>query len=113
MENKKTKKPRNLKKEEVKEVIRGFTKILENIQINSKPLVVHSTLQSITTNPQISLEEIQSTFGVKDETKLDFIRQLYIRSATKLLDQLFPDDNILNLPTISFEENGQAILLRY
>jgi len=104
---------RNLKNVEKKEVILAFVSILKNLSLNDKPLVVNATSRTITTNPNITIEEIQQTLGVQEKTKLDFIRQLYIRSGLKLLKELFPDDNILNMPVISFEENGQTISLNY
>lgn len=106
-------KPRNLRKNEVKVIIKGFTKILENIYINDKPIIVSATVNSITMNPEVPMEEIQQVFQIREKTKLDFIRQLYIRSGTKLIKELFPNDNILNIPMVSFEENGQAIMMRY
>jgi len=107
------KKPRNLKRNEKNEVIRAFIEILKNITVNNKPLVINATSKIIATNPDVTIEEIQSTFGVTDKSKVDFIRQLYIRSGNKLLKQLFPDENILNMPVISFEENGNAVNLHY
>jgi len=111
MENKT--KYRNLKPSEKKEVIVAFMKILKNVKINNKQFVINATPKSITTNPQISIEEIRKTFNVHDKTKLDFVRQLYIRSGTQILGSLFPEENILNLPVISFEENGHSITLNY
>jgi hypothetical protein len=111
--NTKQDKPRNLKKEEIKEVIKGFLDILKNININNKPLITRATTKSITMNPELSIEEIQSTFKVKDKTKLDFIRQLYIRSGNKLLKQLFPTENILNMPMVSFSETGPTISIHF
>ena len=104
---------RNLRREETKQVILAFIGIIKNVQINSKPLVVNATSRAIATNPQISIEEIQQTLGVEDKTKLDFIRQLYIRSGDKIIKELFPDENILNIPVLSFEENGASISLSY
>jgi len=104
---------RNLKKEEQKQVISAFMDILKNIQVNNKPLVINATTRAITTNPKITIEEIQRTFNIRDKSKLDFIRQLYIRSGSKILGSLFPNENILNLPVISFEENGHSISLNY
>jgi hypothetical protein len=105
--------PRNLKRNEKKEVILSFIEILKNIKINNKPMVINATTRSIATNPQISIDEIQTTLGIKEESKLDFIRQLYIRSGQKILSNLFPDENILNMPVLSFEENGHNIKLNY
>jgi hypothetical protein len=107
------KKPRNLKKDEKNQVIKAFVEILKNITVNGKPLVINATTKVIATNPDVPIEEIRSTFGVNDKSKVDFIRQLYIRSGNKLLKQLFPEENILNMPVISFEENGNAINLHY
>jgi len=106
-------KPRNLRKEEKKMVIQAFLDIIKNIQINNKPFITNVTTKMISLNPQITVEEIQRTIGVNDKTKLDFIRQLYIRSGSKILKELFPNDNILNIPVLSFEENGQAIKLNF
>jgi len=110
---KEDKQPRNLKREEKKKVIIAFIDILKNIKINNKPMVINATSRAIATNPQIKMEEIQETLGVKESTKLDFIRQLYIRSGQKILDNLFPEENILNMPVLSFEENGHNIKLNY
>jgi hypothetical protein len=104
---------RNLKPNEKKQVILAFIEIIKNISINGKPFVVNATSKAIATNPQIPMEEIQKTLGVRDKTKLDFIRQLYIRSGNQIINQLFPDENILNLPVLSFESNGAAISLTY
>jgi len=105
--------PRNLRKEEVRLVISGFTSILDNIVINSKKLITSSNNRGVVTNPEITVEEIQDVFQINESSKLDFIRQLYIRSGDKLLKKLFPDENILNLPIISFEENGLHISMKY
>ncbi len=113
MEDKEERKFRNLKKDEAKKVILGFIDIIKNVSINNKPLVLNATSRAISTNPQITIEEIRKTLGVTDKTKLDFVRQLYIRSGDKIIKQLFPDENILNLPVLSFEENGSAITLNY
>jgi hypothetical protein len=67
----------------------------------------------ISLNPDISIEEIQKTLKVQDKTRMDFIRQLYIRSGDKILKELFPEDNILNIPVMSFEENGHAVKLNF
>jgi hypothetical protein len=104
---------RNLKKDEQKKVISAFTDILKNIKINHKPLVVNATTKSIAMNPQISMEEMQKTLKINEKTKLDFIRQLYVRSGSKIISQLFPEEHILNLPVISFEENGNLINLNF
>lgn len=106
-------KARNLTRAEAKKVILSFIDILKNISINSKPLVINATSRAIATNPQITIEEIQKTLRLNDKSKLDFIRQLYIRSGLKIIKQLFPDDNILNIPVLSFEENGESISLNY
>ena len=107
------KKMRNLKREEKLEVIKSFLEILKNIQINSKPLVRGATQKTIMLNPDISIEEIQKTLNVKDQTKSDFIRQLYVRSGDRILKQLYPDQNILNIPVMSFEQHGESIQLNY
>lgn len=104
---------RNLKREETKQVILAFIEIIKNIKINGKPLVINATSRSIATNPQVTIQEIQRTLGLKDKTKLDFIRQLYIRSGNKILLQLFPEENILNIPVLSFEANGESVSLSY
>jgi hypothetical protein len=112
-EEKPEKKFRNLKKDEKQETIKAFIAILKNIEINNKPFIVNSTTKSITTNPQITIEEIQKTLGIYEDTKMDFVRQLYIRSGTTILRQLFPEEDILNMPVLSFEENGHNIKLSY
>ena len=105
--------PRNLRTPEKKEVVLAFLEILKNININSKPLIINSTSRGITTNPNITIDEIQKTLTIKDASKLDFIRQLYIRSGNGIIKQLFPDDNILNIPVVSFTVNGESISLNY
>jgi uncharacterized membrane protein len=104
---------RNLKKDEQKQVIKAFIDLLKNLKINNKAFVINATTKAISTNPQISIDEIQKTYSLRDKTKLDFIRQLYIRSGNKIVKKLFPDEDILNLPVISFEENGNLITLNY
>lgn len=111
MEDKK--RERNLRREETKEVVLAFIEIIKNITINGKPFVINATTRAIATNPQVKLEEIQRTLNVRDKSKLDFIRQLYIRSGLKIIKQLFPEENILNLPVISFEANGEVVSLNY
>jgi hypothetical protein len=106
-------KPRNLKKNEAKQVIKGFIDIVKTIKINNKPFAVNVTTKAIITNPEISIEEIQDTLKIEEDTKLDFLRQLYIHTCPKIIKNLFPDENILNMPTISFEENGNSIQLHY
>ncbi len=105
-------KVRNLRKDEVKKVIRGFLDLIEPIEINNKKLVLHTSLNSITTNPELGIEEIRQVLKVKDKSKLDLFRQLYIRSGNNLLRELFEDD-ILNMPTVSFEEHGHVITLTH
>jgi len=104
---------RNLKRDEKKLVILAFIDILKNINLNSKPLIAAATSRAITMNPKVTVEEIQKTLGVTDSSKLDFIRQLYIRSGNSILKQLFPDENILNIPTVSFSQQGESISLNY
>jgi hypothetical protein len=104
---------RNLKKDETKKVILAFLKNIEPITVNGKKLVLHTSPKSITTNPELSIGEIQQTLGVIDKTKLDFFRQLYVRSANKVIKELFPEDDILNLPIVSFEEHQHIIKLTY
>ncbi len=106
-------KPRNLKSTEKKQVILGFLEILKNIKVNNKLLVVNATTTRINTNPEISIEEIRDAFKVQETTKVDFIRQLYIRSGLKILKELFPDEEILNLPILSFTEEGNSISLNF
>jgi hypothetical protein len=107
------KKFRNLKKEEIKLVINAFIDFLKDLEINNKKFIINSTPNMLTTNPKISIEEIQNTLKISESSKLDFVRQLYIRSGDKILRKLFPEENILNLPAVSFEENGLSIALRY
>jgi len=107
------KKVRNLRKNENKKVIIAFLDYLKRIKINEKPLVLQTTANIINTNPDLSIEEIQQTLAIKDKTKLDFFRQLYIRGGHRVLKELFPDEEILNLPTVSFEETGNVIKMVY
>lgn len=106
-------KARNLKSDEKKKVILGFVEILKNIQVNNKPLVVQATSRNINTNPDISIEEIKDVFKVPENSKVDFIRQLYIRSGLKILKEVFPDEEIINIPTLSFTEEGNSISLNF
>ncbi len=112
-EKKDLKKVRNLKKEEVRKVIMAFLDSIKNIEINNKKLVVAVGPNSIASNPEMTIEEIRQTLKVQDKTKLDFFRQLYIRSGNQVLKKLFPDEEILNLPTVSFEEHGHNITMAY
>ena len=106
-------KERNLKREEAKKVILAFIEIIKNIKINGKSLAINATSRAIALNPKVDIEEIRRTLGLQDRTKLDFIRQLYIRSGNKIIKQLFPGENILNIPVLSFEANGESIVLNY
>ena len=106
-------KVRNLKKEENKKAIETFLALVEPIEINNKKLVLHTSMNSITTNPDLKIEEIRQVLKVDDKTKLDFFRQLYIRSGNTILKMAFPDDNILNMPTVSFEERQHVITFTY
>ncbi len=105
--------PRNLRREEIKQVILAFAEIIRNIKINEKPFALNVTSKMIAMNPNITMDELQKTLSIKEKNKLDFIRQLYIRSGNNTLKKLFPDDNILNLPVISFSLNGESISLNY
>jgi hypothetical protein len=67
----------------------------------------------IGTNPDLTIDEINATLGTNDASKVDFLRQLYIRGGSKIIKKMFPDEVIVNIPTISFEENGNAINLSY
>jgi len=104
---------RNLKRDEVKQFIIEFVSTVREIRINGKPFANKATSKVIGTNPDLSIEEIQHALGVPDETKVDFLRQLYIRGGSSIIKKIFPDENIVNIPTISFEENGNAINLSY
>lgn len=106
-------KPRNLKTAEKKEVILGFIEILQNVKVNNKPLITNATTSRINTNPDISIEEIRDAYKIQENTKVDFIRQLYIRSGLRILKELFPDEEIVNLPTLSFTEEGNSISLNF
>ncbi len=104
---------RNLKKDEVKEFMKEFAVVVKGIVINGKPFATSANLKTIGTNPDLSIEEIQKVLEVHDKSKVDFLRQLYIRGGHSITNRLFPDEVIVNLPTISFEENGNAINLNY
>ncbi len=104
---------RNLKKAEVLEFIREFIVVVKGITINGKSFANSGTPKVIGTNPDLSIEEIRAVLEVNDKTKVDFLRQLYIRGGQSIINRLFPDENIINLPTISFEELGNAINLSY
>jgi hypothetical protein len=104
---------RNLRKDEVKQFIVEFVSTVREIRINGKPFANKATTKVIGTNPDLSIEEIQHALGVPDKTKVDFLRQLYIRGGSAIIKKLFPDENIVNIPIISFEETGNAINLSY
>ncbi len=106
-------KGRNMKKEEVKLFVKEFAIVVKGIRINGKPFANSVSPKTIGTNPDLTIEEIQKVLEVKDRTKVDFLRQLYIRGGQSIINRLFPDENIINLPTISFEETGNAINLSY
>ncbi len=104
---------RNLKKAEVLEFVKEFVKITKGIKIHGKPFALSGNSKMIGTNPDLTIEEIQKVLDVNDKSKVDFIRQLYIRGGSSILTKLWPDDNIVNLPTISFEQVGEAINLSF
>jgi len=108
-QNEKRIKGRNLKKDEVQTFIKEFLATVNGVNINGKKFANSVSLKSIGTNPDLSIEEIQKTLGVNDKSKIDFLRQLYIRGGSSIISRVFPDENIVNLPTISFAENGNAI----
>ncbi len=106
-------KGRNLKKAEVLEFIKEFVVIVKGISVNGKPFANSVSPKVIGTNPDLTIEEIRKILEVNDKTKVDFLRQLYIRGGQTIINKLFPDENIVNIPTISFEEMGNAINLSY
>ncbi len=106
-------KGRNLKKKEVQEFIKEFLATVNGITVNGKPFAVSISLKAIGTNPDLSIEEIRKTLDVNDETKVDFLRQLYVRGGSGIISRIFPDENIVNIPTISFSETGNAISISY
>ncbi len=104
---------RNMKKPEVQEFIKAFLTTVNGIKINGKKFAISVSPKAIGTNPDLSIEEMRSTLGINDKTKVDFLRQLYVRGGSSIITKLFPDENIVNLPTISFEETGNAINISY
>ncbi len=104
---------RNLRKKEVPEFIKAFLTTVNGITVNGKPFANSVSPKMIGTNPDLTIEEIRQTLDIKDESKVDFLRQLYVRGGSSIVSKLFPDEVIVNLPTISFEENGNAINLSY
>jgi hypothetical protein len=106
-------KGRNLKKEEVKDFIIAFTQTVKAITINGKPFANKVTPKVIGTNPDLTVEEINKTLNIDDSSKVDFVRQLYVRGGSSLLRTVFPEEVIVNLPTVSFTEEGNAIYLSY
>ena len=107
------KQPRNLKKDEVKKVIESFIKLLQTIDVNDKPFVVSVSKNNIVTNSEIDVQELKQAFNIQEDSKMDFVRQLYINYGPRIIKNLYPDEEILNLPIISFEERGHNIQLRY
>jgi hypothetical protein len=63
------KKFRNLKKDEVKKLITAFIQMLKTIEVNGKPFIVSASTNFITTNPDISIEEMQDSLKIHDESK--------------------------------------------
>ncbi len=106
-------KGRNMRKEEVQEFIKEFIVVTKGIKINGKPFATSITPKTIGTNPDLTIEEMRRVLDVNDESKVDFLRQIYIRGGQSIINRLFPDENIVNLPTVSFEEVGNAINLSY
>ncbi len=104
---------RNLKKKEVVEFIKAFVTTVNGITINGKKFANRVSTKAIGTNPDLTIEEIRSTLGVNDANKVDFLRQLYVRGGSSIITKLFPNELIVNLPTISFEERGDAINISY
>ena len=106
-------KGRNLKKDEIAEFIKEFVKVVKGIKINGKPFALTVGLKTIGTNPDLTIEEMQQVLDIKDKSKVDFLRQIYVRGGHSITKKLHPDENIVNLPTISFTESGDAITLSY
>ncbi len=106
-------KGRNLRKKEVPIFIKAFLTTVNGITVNGKPFANSVGPKMIGTNPDLTIEEIRQTLEISDGSKVDFLRQLYVRGGSSIISKLFPDEVIVNLPTISFEENGNAINLSY
>ncbi len=104
---------RNLRKDEVKEFVKEFTVVVKGIRINGKPFANSINRKGIGTNPELTIEEMQHVLDIKDKSKVDFIRQIYIRAGFSIIKKLYPDETIVNLPTISFQENGNEITINY
>ncbi len=104
---------RNMKKAEVQLFVTEFANTIKGIKINGKSFANTANSKVIGTNPDLTIEEIRKVLEVNDQSKVDFLRQLYIRGGQSIINRLFPDENIVNLPTISFEEVGNAINLSY
>ncbi len=106
-------KGRNMRKDEVKEFIKEFVIVIKGIKINGKPFANTVSPKVIGTNPDLTIEEIRKVLDINDKTKVDFLRQLYVRGGYSIVSKLLPGETIVNLPIISFEENGNAIQLNY
>ncbi len=104
---------RNLKKEEVNEFIKEFIIVVKGITINGKPFANSISRKGIGLNPELTIEEMQKVLDINDKSKVDFIRQIYVRAGFSVIKRLFPDEVIVNLPTVSFQENGNEISLNY
>jgi len=113
MPEKKEKKARNLTREEVDDFMKEFARTIASIKINKKPFVVSANKKVFQTNPELPIEEIQKVLDVQDKSKMDFLRQLFIRGGQSIINKLWPDENIVNLPTVSFTEEGNTIKLSY
>jgi hypothetical protein len=110
---KREKRGRNLSKEEVDDFMKEFARTIASIKISKKPFVISANKKLFQTNPELPIEEIQKILDIKDESKVDFLRQLYIRGGQSIINKLWPDENIVNLPTVSFTEEGNTIRLNY
>jgi hypothetical protein len=104
---------RNLKREEVILFIKEFLKIIQNIKINGKPFALQANIKSIQTNQDLTIEEIRSVLKVSDKDKVEFLNQLYIRGGLNIISRLFPEENIVNIPTIAFEQVGNTIKINF
>lgn len=103
---------RNLTTQEARKVIFNFNNSLKGLVINNKAFALGADEEYIHLNPEITIEEIRQTFGIKEENKLDFVRQLYLRTISNRIKTEI-EDSIANPPTISFTMSGENIQLNY
>lgn len=103
---------RNLTKDETKEVINAFFNFLKSIKINNKNLILNITQNQLVMNQNINMDEIYENFKIKENNIEDIISKLYLYKMHEIIKELIQDD-ILNIPIISFSQSGNIIKVNY